>query len=122
MMPVNQPKEFQCHRCGVTKDSKLNLLQHMRFYNDTRDFLCEFLYILGPLKMHIIFYHYEDYFEKFGSYLLGVTDECTEAVHSRYRLFEERHGYKCNLKRTPGHREKQHKSVIYFNSLNVGDE
>ena len=71
--------------------------------------------------MHIIFYHYEDYLEKTGKTLLEVTDECTEAVHSRFRMFEERHGYKCNKKGTKGHREKQHKSIVHFNSLNIGD-
>ena len=69
--------------------------------------------------MHIIFYHYEDYLEKVGSTLLGVTDECTEAVYSKFRIFEERHGYKCNKKGTPGHRAKQHKSLVHFNSINL---
>ena len=39
--------------------------------------------------MHIICDHYEDYFELTGESLLKVSDEITESVHSRYRLFEE---------------------------------
>ena len=52
--------------------------------------------------MHIICDHYEDYFELTGESLLKVSDEITESVHSRYRLFEERHGYACNKKGTSG--------------------
>ena len=73
------------------------------------------------LKMYIICDHYADYFELTGESLLVITDEVTESVHSRYRLFEERHGYVCNRKGTPGHVKKQHKSIVHFNSLNIGD-
>ena len=71
--------------------------------------------------MHIICDHYEDYFELTGESLLGVTDEITESVHSQYRLFEETHGYVCNKKGTPGHVKKQQKSIVHYNSLNLGD-
>ena len=73
------------------------------------------------LKMHIIFYHYDDYLEKSGESLLSTTDEVTEAVHSRFRMFEERHGYKINRKGTDSHKKKQHMSIVHFNSLNLGD-
>ena len=73
------------------------------------------------LKMHIICDHYEDYFELTGESLLKVSDEITESVHSRYRLFEERHGYVCNMKGTSGHSRKQQKSIVHYNSLNIGD-
>ena len=79
------------------------------------------MFYFVPLKTHIIFYHYEDYLEKSGETLLGVTDEVTEAIHSRFRLFEERHGYKCNKKGTLGHMKKQEQSVVHFNSLKIGD-
>ena len=29
MKPINQPILFQCHRCGINKDSKLNLIAHI---------------------------------------------------------------------------------------------
>ena len=83
--------------------------------------LQEIFNISESLKMHIIFYHYDEYFEKSGETFLGVSDEITESVHSRYRQFEEKHGYVSNKKGTKGHRLKQHKSVVHFNSLNIGD-
>ena len=54
-------------------------------------YLQEIFDISEPLKMHIIFYHYEEYLTKTGHSCLGVTDESTEVVHSRFRMFEERH-------------------------------
>ena len=72
--------------------------------------------------MHMIFYHYADYQEETGRTLLEVTDENTEAVHSRFRVFEETHGYKCNRKGTLGHKTRQHKSIVHFNRLNIGDK
>ena len=33
------------------------------------------------LKLHVIFAHYVEYFEKTGHTLLRYTDEVTEAVH-----------------------------------------
>ena len=73
------------------------------------------------LKMHIICDHYEDYFELTGESLHLVTDEVTESVHSRFRIFEERHGYVCHMKGSQSHVKKQHKSIVHFNSLNIGD-
>ena len=35
------------------------------------------------LKLHVIFAHYVEYFEKTGHTLLRYTDEVTEAVHSQ---------------------------------------
>ena len=89
MNSTTETQQFQCHRCGLVKGSKLDLIQHFRFCEET---LHEF------------------------------TDENTEAVHSRFRLFKEKHGYKCNIKGTPGHTMKQQKSVVHYNSLNIGDK
>ena len=77
---------------------------------------------MGPaLKMYIICDHYQDHFELTGETLHLVTDEVTESVHSHFRIFEERHGYVCNNKGSQNHRKKQHKSVVHYNSLNIGD-
>ena len=62
-----------------------------------------------------------DYFKLTGKTLLDVADETTEAVHSRYRSFDERHGYVYHQKGSPIHKIKQHKSVVHYNSLNLGD-
>ena len=61
----------------------------------------ECFYLSQTLKMHIICDHYEDYSKLTGDSLLKVSHEITESVHSRYRLFKERHGYACNMKGTP---------------------
>ena len=73
------------------------------------------------LKMHIICAHYKDYFELTGETLLKVTDKVTESVHARYCLFEERHGYVCTKNGNITHFIKQHKSVVHYNILNLGD-
>ena len=43
------------------------------------------------LKLHVIFAHYVEYFELTGHTLLRYNDEVTEAVHSQFQMFEERH-------------------------------
>ena len=50
------------------------------------------------LKLHVIFAHYVEYFEKTGHTLLRYTDEVTEAVHSQLRMFEERHNSRETIK------------------------
>ena len=49
------------------------------------------------------------------------SDEICEAMHSQYRIFEEKHGYKNNNKNSDTHKKMQRKSMIHFNSLNLGD-
>lgn len=61
-------------------------------------FIENFKLLHETLKMHILFYHYEDYLEKSRDSLLYTSDEVTEAVHLRVRMFEERHGYNMNRK------------------------
>ena len=46
-------------------------------------YLQEILNISESLKIHVIFYHYDEYFEQTGETFLGVSDEITESVHSR---------------------------------------
>ena len=46
-----------------------------------------------PLKVHIIFSHYMEYFELTGKTFLTVIDEVTESMHSAIRLFEDSHRY-----------------------------
>ena len=81
----------------------------------------EVFQVSETLKMHILFYHYEDYLEKSGESLLYTSDEVIEAVHSRFRMFEERHGYRVTRKGTDSHKKKQHMSAVHFNGLNLGD-
>ena len=73
------------------------------------------------LKLHVIFAHYVEYFEKTGHTLLRYTDKVTEAVHSQLRMFEERHKFKRNDKSSQGHADAQHKCVVFYNSVALGD-
>ena len=73
------------------------------------------------LKLHIIMDHYLDHFELTQETLLKYSDEICEAIHSQFRMFEEKHGYKNNQKNSESHKRMQHKSVVHFNSLNLGD-
>ena len=86
----------------------------------TTNFLWEYD-LSETLKMHIICAHYEDYFELTGETLLKVTDKVTESVHAWYCLFEERHRYVSTKKENITRFIKQHKSVVHYNSLNLGD-
>ena len=73
------------------------------------------------LKLHIIIDHYVEHFEMSQETLLKYSDEIVEAMHSQYRIFDERHGYKNNNKNSEEHKKMQQKSMVHFNSLNWGD-
>ena len=73
------------------------------------------------LKLHVIFAHYVEYFEQTGHTLLIYSDKVTEAVHSQLRMFEERHKFKRNDKSSQGHADAQHKCVVFYNSVALGD-
>ena len=48
------------------------------------------------LKLHILFDYYVEHFEMTGESLLKYSDEICEAMHSQYRIFEEKHKYTNN--------------------------
>ena len=73
------------------------------------------------LKLHIIMEHYIEHFEETKESLLKYSDEICEAMHPQYRIFEEKHGYKNNNKNSDTHKKMQQKSMVHFNSLNLGD-
>ena len=73
------------------------------------------------LKLHILFDHYVEHFEMTGESLLKYSDEICEAMHSQYQIFEEKHKYTNNNKNTDSHKKSQLKSMVHFNSLNLGD-
>ena len=72
-------------------------------------------------QTHLRCDHYEDYFELTGETLLKVTDEVTKSVHAYYRIFEERHSYVSTKKGNHTHIIEQHKTVVHYNSLSLGD-
>ena len=73
------------------------------------------------LKLHIILDHYVEHFELTGETLLKYSDEVCEAMHSQYRIFDFEHRYVNNNKNSDTHLEMQQKSMVHFNSLNLGD-
>ena len=74
-----------------------------------------------PLKIHILRHHMLEYMEKTGKTRLSITDEIVEATHSKLRKYDEKHQYKVNKKGSKSHFDKQHKSTVSFNSMNLGD-
>ena len=74
-----------------------------------------------PLKLHIIQEHYIEHFELTGETLLKYSDEICEAIRSQYSIFDLKHKYVNNKKNSDTHLEMQHKSMVHFNSLNLGD-
>ena len=47
--------------------------------------------------------HYVEHFEMTNESLLKYSDEVCEAIHSQYRIFEEKHGYRNNNKNSASH-------------------
>ena len=41
MNSTKPTKIHQCHRCGVIKESKLDLFEHIIYCDDRREFICE---------------------------------------------------------------------------------
>ena len=72
------------------------------------------------MKIHIVKDHLFDTFELTGRSLLKASDEITEAAHSALRIHDERHGYKVNDIGSAAHAKNQHKSIVSYNSRNVG--
>ena len=57
-----------------------------------------------------------------GQTLLKTTAEWTEATHSSLRKFEEYYYYVRKTFGTEEQKRTQHKSTVYFNSINMGDK
>ena len=72
------------------------------------------------MKIHIGKDHLFDTFELTGRSLSKASDEITEAAHSALRIHDERHGYKVNDIGSAAHAKNQHKSIVSYNSRNVG--
>ena len=72
------------------------------------------------LKIHVIYHHFEDYFELSGETLQTKTTEYTESTHSKLRVHEEVHGYRV-VKHlgTNHHVEKSMNSIVHWNSKNI---
>ena len=73
------------------------------------------------LKIHIIKTHLPERLRTTGKTLQKKSDEHTEKVHHRHRLFKERHQYGVSLRNigTPCQKKRQHSLVSHWNSLNI---
>ena len=73
------------------------------------------------LKLHTILDQNVEHFELTGETLLKYSDEVCKAMHLQYRIFDFEHRYVDNNKNSDTHLEMQQKSMVHFNSLNLGD-
>ena len=62
------------------------------------------MHLSQTLKHHIILDHYVEHFEMTNESLLKYSDE----IHSQYRIFEEKDGYKNYNKNSATHVQMQH--------------
>ena len=92
-----------------------------------RDFKCNFDHLYNnfglnmTLKVHIIFHHYEDYFDWTGVTLRYTNGEFVESSHSSIKKEERCHGFKVVRKMgTPVHKQKALQSLIWHNSKRAG--
>lgn len=73
------------------------------------------------LKIHVIYHHYEDYFQWTKKTMKYTNGEFTETAHSVFKTSERTHMFKVNkMLGTPGHQEKSLKSLVWHNSRRAG--
>ena len=73
------------------------------------------------LKIHVIFHHYEDYFDWTGVTMKFTNAEFTETAHATFKISERLHGLKVNRKiGTEKHKENSLKSIVWHNSRRAG--
>ena len=73
------------------------------------------------LKIHVIFHHYEEYFETTGTNFRTTNGEHHEAVHHSLKVFERKKGFHQQKKLgTLLHQQKSLLSISCFNVLRAG--
>ena len=73
------------------------------------------------LKIHVIFHHYEEYFETTGTNFRTTNVEHHEAVHHSLKVFERKKGFHQQKKLgTLLHQQKSLLSISCFNVLRAG--
>jgi hypothetical protein len=85
------------------------------------DLMKELYDLSYTLKIHIIETHLPERLRTTGKTLQKESDEHTEQVHHRLRLFKESHQYGVSLRNigTPCQKKRQHNLVSHWNSLNI---
>ena len=74
------------------------------------------------MKVHNIYHHLEDYMYLVGETFHGKSDEIVESTHSKLKKHEEAHNYRVNNIGSPSHVIKSHKSLVHWNSVNLGNK
>ena len=69
------------------------------------------------LKIHVIFHHYEDYFEATGTNFRTTNGEHHEALHHSLKMFERKKNL--HMQKKLGSFMHQQKSLISISSYNV---
>ena len=73
------------------------------------------------LKIHVIYDHYEFFFENSGNSMKFTNGEFTETTHSTFKISERQHNFHVNrMLGTPVHREKAMKSIVWHNTRKAG--
>ena len=73
------------------------------------------------LKIHVIYHHYQHYFDTTQESMRFTNGEFTETAHATFKVSERTHGFRVNrMLGTPSHKEKALKSLMYHNVLKAG--
>ena len=67
------------------------------------------------LKIHVIYDHYEYFFEYSGNTMKFENGEFTETTHSTFKISKRQHNFHVNrMLGTPVHKEKAMKSIVHL--------
>ena len=106
----------------VCTSSELN--EYKNVLHDFRknfDYLYDHFNLNMTLKIHVIFHHYEDYFDMTGKTMKYTNGEFVESCHHTIRQEEESHNFKVVRKvGTQAHKQKSLQSHVWHNSLRAG--
>ena len=123
-------KVCRSHSSGIDGDrGELNNIQRQRMKLILQNYFCNIGWQFSsdaegiqfvPVSETILDQNVE-HFELTGETLLKYSDEVCKAMHLQYRIFDFEHRYVDNNKNSDTHLEMQQKSMVHFNSLNLGD-
>lgn len=106
----------------VCTSSELN--EYKNVLHDFRknfDYLYDNFNLNMTLKIHVIFHHYEDYFDMTGKTMKYTNGEFVESCHHTIRQEEESHNFKVVRKvGSQAHKQKSLQSHVWHNSLRAG--
>ena len=90
-------------------------------FKETFEVVHQLFGLSQTLKIHIIFDHYSDYFEMFGTNFKYTNGEHHEALHHTLKDMERNRGLNMKKKHgSPVHQKKSLKSIVTRNVLSAG--